>query len=222
MRALLPLLVAVAAASPVAATTDAQLQQLIADSAKAPVVGFERTTKAELRADPKKEPALVVDRFTPKSATAGNWTLLSVDGRKPTPEELAAHAKGNINPPGFHNPHKLLSGTPSSRRDVDGKTVFLWNSLPKGAVVTPGGDISAGLSAEATMEGAKLSEVRVFAAKPIRVKIVASVDKFNVTSLYRQGANSLPFLVQQTSETDVTAPMGMGGKRRAVASFKPL
>ena len=64
--------------------------------------------------------------------------------------------------------------------------------------------------------------MRIFAAKPIRVKIVASVNKFNVTSLYRQGANGLPVLTTQTSETDVTAPMGMGGKRRSVASFKPL
>ena len=222
MRPLLPLIVAVAAASPLAAAVDPQLQQLLAQSAKAPVVGFERTTRAEVRADPKKEPALVVDRFAPKSADTGSWTLISVDGRKPTPQELEAHAKGNTNPPGFHNLHKLLSLPPTGRRDADGKTIFVWKSLPKGSVVTPGGDISSHLSAEATMDGSNLSEVRVFAAAPFKVKIVASINKFNVTSLYRPGANGLPFLVAQTSDTDVTAPMGLGGKRRSVASFKPL
>ena len=109
MRPLLPIFVALAAASPLAAAGDPQLQQLLAQSAKAPVVGFERTFRAEVRADPKKEPALVVDRFTPRSAATGSWTLVSVDGRKPTLQEVEAHAKGNSNPPGFHNLHKLLS-----------------------------------------------------------------------------------------------------------------
>ena len=222
MRPLLPLIVAVAAASPLAAAVDPQLQQLLAQSAKAPVVGFERTTRAEVRADPKKEPALVVDRFAPRSAETGSWTVVSVDGRKPTPQEVEAHAKGNSNPPGFHNLHKLLSLPPTSRREADGKTIFLWNSLPKGSVVTPGGDISSGISAEATLEGGRLSELHLFARKPIRVKVIASVDRFDVLSRYQTGANGLPFLTSQTNETDVTAPMGYGGKRRSVASFQPL
>lgn len=222
MRAYLPMLVLAATASPLAATTDARLQQLLAESAKAPVVAFERTTRTELRADPKAEPALVVDRFTPKSVASGSWTVVSVDGRKPAPHELEAHAKGNSTPPGFHNLHRLLGPTPTSRRESGGKTIYFWKSLPKGAVVTPGGDISSHLSAEATLDGSELEEVRIFASQPFRVKIVASVNKFNVISQYRPGGNGLPFLSAQTSDTDVTAPMGMGGKRRSIASFKPL
>lgn len=205
-----------------AAQANGSLERVLADSAKATPVAFERTMRAEQRADPAKEPALVVDRFSPK----GGWTVVSVDGRKPTQKELEAHAKGNSTPPGFHNVHKLLANPPSSRAEKDGKAVYFWSSLPKGAVVTPGGDISANLSAEAIVDesGARplLNEVRIFAAKPFRVKVVASINKFNVVSVYRPGANGATFLVAQASDTDVSAPMGMGGKRRSSASFKPL
>ncbi|WP_374388224.1 hypothetical protein [Sandaracinobacter sp.] len=222
MRAVLPAVAVLALSSPLAASADPLLQRLLAESAKAPVVAFERTTKAEIRADPGKEPALVVDRFTPKSADSGSWTVVSIDGRKPAPQELEAHAKGNGTPPGFHNLHRLLSQTPTSRREAGGKTIYFWKSLPKGAVVTPGGDISGHLSAEATLDGTALDEVRIFAGEPFRVKIVASINRFNITSHYKTGANALPFLTAQVVDTDVTAPMGMGGKRRSVASFKPL
>ncbi len=209
-----------------AVQADPVLQSILAESAKAPVVGFERTTRAELRADPAKEPGVIVDRFTPTSANAGTWTMLSVDGRKPTPREQEAHAKGNGNPPGFHNLHRLLAGQPTRRTEADGKTHYFWDSLPKGSVITPGGDISSHISAEAVVDHSvgkpALREVRLFAAKPFHVKIVASVNKFNVVSTYRPGANGGTFLVAQTNDTDVTAPMGMGGKKRSVVSFRPL
>lgn len=209
-----------------AAQADTALDRIIAESAKTPAVAFERTTRAELRSDPEKEPAVVVDRFIPTSGTEGHWTVVSVDGRKPTPKELEAHAKGNGPPPGFHNVHKLLSMPHARRTEKDGKAVYFWTSLPKGSVITPGGDISSNLSAEVTLDEAggkpTLSEVRIFAAKPFRVKIVASINKFNVISSYRPGANGTPFLVSQFTDTDVNAPMGLGGKRRTIVSFKPL
>jgi hypothetical protein len=215
---------AAAAPSLAAATveTDAPLQQLLAESARAPVVAFERTTRIESRVDPKAEPALIVDRFMPESRATGSWTIVSVDGHKPSPHEAEAHAMGNAAPPGFHNLHRLLGPAPTSRRESGGKTIYFWKSLPKGAVVTPGGDISSHLSAEATLRGSELEEVRIFASRPFHVKVVASVKRFNIISQYRPGGNGLPFLSAQTNDTDVTAPLGMGAKRRSTASFRPL
>lgn len=210
-----------------AANADARLDRIIAESSKAAPVAFERVTRAELRADPEKEPALVVDRFQPGTGAAGGWTVVSVDGRKPTPKELEAHARDNSSTaPGFHNFHKLITTPPVRVTEKDGKTVYAWNRLPRGTIITPGGDISANLSLEATVEdsGGKptLSEVRIFAARPFRVKVVASINRFNVVSHYKPLANGMPFLVAQTAETDVSAPMGLGGKRKSSASFKPL
>ncbi|MGL6043938.1 MAG: hypothetical protein ACRC1J_08445 [Sandaracinobacteroides sp.] len=208
------------------ARADAALQQILAESAGAPLPAIERTTRAELRAHPEKEPALVVDRFVP-AGTSGRWTLVSVDGRKPTAKEAEAHRKGNAAiVPGFHRLHKVLGGPPTRRTEADGRTIFLWSSLPEGAVVTPGGDISGKLSAEATLEqvGGKplISEVRVFAAKPFKIRGIATMNSFNVVSLYRPGNGGLPFLTSQTSASDVDAPFGLGGKRRSQISFKPL
>lgn len=210
-----------------AAEADAVIDRIVAESAKSAPVAFERVTRAEVRADPQKEPALVVDRYQPKAGTAGNWTVVSVDGRKPTPKDLETHAKNNSSPaPGFHNLHRMMASPPARVTEKDGKTIYLWTSLPKGTVITPGGDISSNLSLETTVEevGGKplTSEVRIFAAKPFRVKVVASINRFNVVSHYKPGANGTPFLVSQTAETDVSAPMGLGGKRKSIATFKPL
>ncbi len=226
MRA--PLLAFALFALPAAAQADPMLQSILAQSAKAPVVGFERTVRAEVRANPEKEPATVVERFVPKSPTSGTWTLVSVDGRKPTQKELEAAAKntGNGVIPGFHRLHVVLGAPPSRRTESGGRTVFHWNSLPEGAVTTPGGDISSKLSAEAHVEeqGGKpiISHVRIYAAKPFKIRGIATMHSFDVTSLYKPGTSGLPFLTAQTSASDVSAPFGMGGKRRSSISFKPL
>ena len=187
----LPAVAVLALSSPLAASADPLLQRLLAESAKAPVVAFERTTKAEIRADPGKEPALVVDRFTPKSADSGSWTVVSIDGRKPAPQELEAHAKGNGTPPGFHNLHRLLSQTPTSRREAGGKTIYFWKSLPKGAVVTPGGDISGHLSAEGALEmGADRGAPVEVAVDPLEVEDVLDLRHRRVTSPARRAGGA--------------------------------
>lgn len=228
MRQTLILLSFLTVAAPAAAQADPVLQSILAQSAKAPFVGFERTVRAEVRADPAREPALVVERFTPRDARSGTWTLVSVDGRKPTEKELEAARKANATGmvPGFHRLHMVLSAPPARRAEADGRITYLWNSLPEGAVVTPGGDISDKLAAEATVEqaGGKpiISRVRIFAAKPFKIRGIATMHSFDVTSLYKPGASGIPFLTTQTSASDVTAPFGMGGKRRSQVSFRPL
>lgn len=219
-------LAAIALALPGVARADSQLSAILAESARAPVVGFERTARAELRADPGKEPEVVVDRFVPKSASTGEWTLLSIDGRKPNADEQKRHSQQNQIIPGFHRLHKVLGAPPTRRTPAGDRTVYQWASLPAGAVTTPGGDISANLSAEATVEtvGGKplISRIRIYAAKPFKIRGIATMNSFEVTSLYRTGPQGLPFLAAQTSASDVSAPFGMGGKRRTQLSFKPL
>jgi hypothetical protein len=230
MRAslLVPAIFAVAALVAPAARADPVLQAILAQSAKAPVVGFERSMRAELRGDPEKEPASLVDRFVPKTASSGTWTLVSIDGRKPTAKEQETFSKNSADGviPGFHRLHIVLGAPPSRRTEADGRTTYLWNSLPAGAVKTPGGDISARLSAEAQVEqvGGKpmISQVRIFAAKPFKIRGIATMHSFDVTSVYKPGAAGIPFLAAQTSASDVSAPFGMGGKRRSIVSFKPI
>jgi len=226
MMAAAILILAPAAAS-AAVEPGPALQKALSESARAPVAGFERTARAEIRANPAKEPEVVVDRFVPRDNVSGTWTLISIDGRKPTADEIARHRKANAEGPipGFHRLHKVLGSTPARRTVQDGRTVYRWNGLPPGAVVTPGGDISANLSAEATVEDVDgkplISKVRIFAAQPFRIRGIATMNQFDVTSQYRHGP-AHPILTAQTSETDVKAPFGIGGKRKTTFGFRPL
>jgi hypothetical protein len=229
MRHVLPvaLLSIAALAAPAQANTDAVLKQLLAESAKAPVTAFERTVRAEQRPESDKGPAHLVERFTPTGHSSGRWSLISADGKAPTTKQVEQHRKTSAEAviPGFHRLHLVLSPAPTKRTEVSGKAVYLWPSLPEGAVTTPGGDISRNLSAEATVDdsGGKpvISKVRIFAAKPFKIRGIATMNSFEVTSLYRLQGN-MPVLVSQTSQSDVKAPFGLGGVRRSTMTYRPL
>lgn len=224
---LLALLSVSAIAAPAAANADPVLKQLLAESAKAPVTGFERSLRAEVRPDSDKGPAQYVERFTPTGPASGRWTLISLDGKAPTAKQVEQHRKTSAEAviPGFHRLHLVLSPTPTKRTEAGGRTVYLWPSLPEGAVTTPGGDISRNLSAEATVEDAGgkpiISKVRIFAAKPFKIRGIATMNSFEVTSQYRLNG-ALPVLVSQTSQSDVKAPFGFGGVRKSVITYRPL
>ena len=224
---LLALLSVSAIAAPAAANADPVLKQLLAESAKAPVTGFERSLRAEVRPDSDKGPAQYVERFTPTGPASGRWTLISLDGKAPTAKQVEQHRKTSAEAviPGFHRLHLVLSPTPTKRTEAGGRTVYLWPSLPEGAVTTPGGDISRNLSAEATVEDAGgkpiISKVRIFAAKPFKIRGIATMNSFEVTSQSRLNG-ALPVLVSQTSQSDVKAPFGFGGVRKSVITYRPL
>lgn len=219
-------LIAFIALLPAAARADALLDRLVADATRAPVVGFERTIRAQSDAGKEKPAVQMVDRFTPVSASAGRWTLVSVDGREPTKKEAEAQARRQDPPPGFHKLEAILRQPLKSRAEAGGRTLLHWDGLPGGTIITPGGDISASLSAEATVEEvggkAQLTRFRIFAARPIKVKVVATIHNFDLVSLYRPGANGFPFLVSQSLDTNVSAPMGLGGRRQQTISYRPL
>ncbi len=228
MRRILPITVlsAAAIAAP-AAATDPVLKQVLAESAKAPVTGFERALRVEVRPESDKGPTQLVERFTPTGHSSGRWTLISADGKAPTAKQVEQHKKTSAEAviPGFHRLHLVLSPAPTKRTEVGGKAVYLWPSLPEGAVSTPGGDISRNLSAEATVDesGGKpiISKVRIFAAKPFKIRGIATMNSFEVVSSYRLNG-SMPVLVSQTSNSDVKAPFGLGGVRRSVMNYRPL
>lgn len=229
MRRHLPivLLSAAIAALPAWAATEAALKQALAESAQAPVTAFERTLKAEVRPERDRGPAHLVERFTPTGPASGRWSLISADGKAPTPKQVEQHRRNSAEAviPGFHRLHLVLSPAPTKRTEQGGKTVFLWPSLPEGAVTTSGGDISRNLSAEATVEevGGRplISKVRIFAAKPFKIRGIATMNSFEVVSHYRLNG-TMPVLVSQTSHSDVKAPFGFGGVRRSVMTYRPL
>jgi hypothetical protein len=215
-------------AQPAVAQTDPALARMLADAAKAPMVPFERTIRAERLGNKETNGTTRVDRFNPRAPAGRQWTLVSIDGRPPTSKETAEYVKEQADAivPGFHRLPKMLGGPATRHTDSQGRTVFRWKSLLEGAIVTPGGDISKNLLAEALIEDVdgkpQLSTMRVYAAGPFTLRGPAKMNAFDSISRYQPGPGGVPFLVAQTQSADVKAPFGFGGKRRTQISFRPL
>lgn len=213
------------ALSPVAAQADALLDQLRREAKDAPVVAFERTVRTDMLSGKGPASSVQVDRF---NASTRQWTLVSIDGRPPTVDETAKHAKqvAALPVPGFHRLSTVMAGAAKRSTDGNGRTVYRWEQLPAGALASLGPDISTKLSAEALVEDVggrpMVSQMRVYATQPFSIMSVAKMNVFNLVTQYRLKGGSAPFLAIQTSETDLSAPFGRGIKQKTQANFRPL
>ncbi len=211
-----------------AARADDQLDFLRAEAARSDKIGFERTTRAEALKDGKTMVSVRIDRFDPKAQPSRQWTLVSVDGRKPTAREIADHKKlvSSFPVPGFYRLRAILAGEPTQATDERGRTVYRWDRLPPGSLPTPGPDISGRMAAEAVVEkvGGRpmFSRVRIYAPRPFSILSVAKMKAFDLMNIYQADGSGPPVLVAQTSLTDVSAPFGQGGRSKSEISFRPL
>jgi hypothetical protein len=216
---------AVAAAAIVSpARADAVLDQIRAEARATPMTPFERTVRVEQGSRP---PVVRVDRFNPAAPAGRQWTLVSVDGRAPTSDEVSEHARQvNAQPvPGFHRLPTLLQGPPTAIERQGPRTVYRWAALKKGAAPSgQGPDFSERLSAEATvLTGARpvLEQVRVFAAEGFGVMGVARINRFESLSRYTQGSRGHQ-LAGQNTEVDARIPFRASGATRTTATFRAL
>lgn len=216
-------LVALFAAS--ASLAHPEIDRLVAESARAPQVAFERTSRITMDGKPT---VVMVDRFDPRAPAGRRWTLLTVDGRAPTADDVKRYAKQNSEDdvPGFHRLHELLEGKPPTCTAAAGNTLCRWPNLAAGAVRMKGPDLSERLSAEVALEPAAgriiPASVRVYAAQPFTIMAVAKMHKLDVVSTYVPGRNGVPFLAAQNIDVDVTAPFGKGAKSHTEVRFRPL
>ncbi len=210
------------------AQADALLNQLRAEAAKAPIMGFERTVSIEEAGSKGRSVLNRVERFDPKAPKGSQWSLVSVDGRSPTTEDIKAFerdvAMGPV--PGFHRLGDFLQGEPTRKVPTTGGTIYQWQSLKPGALGNNGPDISTRLSAEALVKEVGgtpvISKLRIYAAKPFSIMMVAKMHSFDAITTYSLGRNGLPFIDTQSSDTDATIPMRGTGTRKTRFSYRPL
>lgn len=222
---LLRLLLILASVVPGLADPD-DLKRRILDHARSVTVGdysYTRTVRTTKVEDGKTTESVVVERFDPASP-AQRWTLISVDGRPPTAEELKKHAKSW---PKRRTAHygwvANYFGTPATvSTDSRGRTVFRFPSLPPETVVVTNVDISASSICEATVDtsGAVpfVEQARFTLTKPIRLKVVAKLEKFVATSRYRMMPDGKPVPVEHVSNASGSL-LGMPGRVRSVLTF---
>lgn len=178
---------------------------------------FTRTVRTEQISGGKKEKKVMVDKFDPNKSLETRWTLVSVDGSSPSADAQAAYHKGAMKRrvvPGYHRLAGYFGAPSTSTTDSTGRTAFRFASLPKEAVTVFDTDVSQSASAEASVSGASespfIEEVRI-TLKPMRLKLIMKLQRYESTARYRVGPEGKPLLMEQTSDM-VGSGMGQEGR----------
>ncbi len=186
----------------------AQAQTMSADD-----YAFTRTIRTEATSNGKTEKKVSIEQFDPTKPANARWTLVSVDGAAPSADESKRHQKEAAKRrivPGYHRVAAYFGAPATSATDSSGKTVFKFAALPKGAVSVLDTDVSHNATAEASVaegNGTPYVEQVRFTVRPMRLKLVMKLDKFETSARYRLGPGGKPFLMESTSEM---AGSGMG------------
>ena len=200
---------------------DPLLQQLVAGArAISPATQtFERVVRTTSQ---EKDTAPVtrtrVDRWDGKALTP-----VTIDGRAPTPDQIADSTKASAGRPvpGYYRIADFLKGGAIRVADSQGRTVYRINGLPKGSV-NVGKDISGSLVGEATVDTAGpqpyVSRLRVFLPKPLSFFMVAKLDSFEQVNDYRLGIDGRPVQVRSVQSMS-GAQFGKAGTTRSEATY---
>jgi hypothetical protein len=165
-------------------------------------LAFDRTT-AITRASPLgKRTTTFVERWDGRV-----WSLVSVNGRAPTPNQVHETAKAaeKIPVPGYYRLAELLSAAGDRRTEADGRILLTIPRLPSGTVSTGSDDISAHLTGEATImlnDGQPwVQSLKVTAREPFKLGMLIKVTRFEQIFQYRLDTNGQPRLASQNADS---------------------
>ncbi|MEI6418621.1 MAG: hypothetical protein WCO82_06115 [Sphingomonadales bacterium] len=215
--AAIPALALLLAAAPVDPVRDAIIKQSAAMSPAQ--IKFTRTVTLTRRAPTGTSKTVRVDSWDGQ-----RWALISIDGKPPTPQQIAeadkAAAGGTV--PGYHNIAKMLAAATESRRDADGRLVLVIPRLPAGMVRTNGNDISDNLAGQAFVATAKgkpfVQQLKISAREPFSLNMTTKISAFTQVTDYQLDANGRPRLVGQ--HFDSTGSMfGISGGQSSETVF---
>jgi hypothetical protein len=216
----------VSAASAADDNTEALKQRIVAH---ARTVGpedfaFTRTARVEQIEGEKKETRTTVEKFDPRKPADQRWTLVSVDNRTPTADELKNHRKEapKRRVANYSRMANYFAAPSTSAVGPNGRTVFKFTQLPKESVVVNNNDLSANSVAEVTVDASGATpiaeQVQFTLVKPMRLMMVAKVERFVSTTRYRVLADGKPAPVEQVSEMSGSM-MGKTGRIKTTLTY---
>ena len=165
-------------------------------------IAFERTTTAIRRGPGMKEKTVTVERWDGRA-----WSLVSVNGKAPSANQLKAFRKATaINPvPGYHRMASLLAAAADVSTDDDGRKILKIPVLPPGSVMADKADISSHLSGEAviaTTDGKPwVARLKVRARENFKLNMLIKVTNFEQVSDYSLGPDGKPRLASQSADS---------------------
>jgi hypothetical protein len=185
---------------------------------------FTRIVRTEGTQAGKTEKKITIEKYDPTKPADGRWTLISVDGAAPSAEASNSFRKEAAKRrivPGYHRIANYFAAPATASTDSRGRTVFQFASLPKGSVTVLEADVSQNSSAEAWLSDANgtpfVEQVRI-TVKPMRLKLVMKLQKFETTAHYRVGPDGKPILTESTTEM-AGSGMGQEGTMHTVATY---
>lgn len=229
----LALLSAAAVGTSFAQQNDEELKQRIlaqAQSVRADDYAFTRTTESEASFFGKKTKVVRTEKYDPTKSPDARWTLVSVNGAAPSAADLrkyrTAAAKRRV-VPGYHRLANYFGAPATISSKAGDRTLFHFDSLPKGSVTIQGADLSRLARADASVTdagGAPFVEQVSFTLKPKRRKLIARVDRYETTFRYRMGPDGKPLLIATTSDL-FGSGLGVEAKMHTAAvysDYKPV
>lgn len=205
-----------------AAHADALQDQLLAGAraVRADAYVFRRTLAIERTGAPRQ---VRVEQFDPRRPANARWGLVSIDGRTPTPKELADARKQRRGPiPSYADLARWI-GAPATRAPAPaGYALYRFARLPKGALKLGPSDVSGNMGAEAlvNLKGPRpfVERVRWTANKPFRMMLVASIRSMDITGRYRLHPDGQPVPADLSSQT-AGSLFGKSGQLRTAATY---
>jgi len=184
---------------------------------------FTRTSRSEQTSNGKTEVHTQVDKYDPSKSGDARWTLVSVDGAAPSADVLSKYKKENANRhvPGYYRLGKYLGTAATTSTDSKGRTVFHFGSLPKDTALVMNSDVSSNTSSDVAVteaNGTPFAEQVHITVKPMRIKLLMKLERYESTSRYRLGPEGKPLLAEQTAEMSGSG-MGQEGKVHSVITY---
>lgn len=182
-------------------------------------LAFDRASNAVRRGGGTTTTTTSVDRWNGRT-----WTLVSIGGKSPTPEQRQAHARAvkAVPVPGYYRVAGLLAAAVGSHSDAEGRTVWQIPALPPGSVFTDSGDISSHLKAEARVarrgDRVWIDQVRITEREAFKMNVLIKVTAFAQTLDYELGNDGKPRQVAQASQSAGTM-FGFPGGETALVTF---
>lgn len=182
-------LTAATALIPATAHADALQNEVLAGirATRADSFAFQRTITIERTGAARK---VMVDRYDPRRPEPQRWSIVSIDGRAPTPKEATKSLKDRRGQVASYAELAKWFGGPATRSETaPGHVTYRFARLPDGVLKIGSHDASPDTQAEAVVNTTArtpfVERVRLTSTKPFRMMLVASVQSMVVNARYR-------------------------------------
>ena len=176
---------------------------------------FTRTLRAEDETDTK----IIVERFDPRVRTNGGWTLVSIDGREPNGKEREEASKryAAAHVPGYPRIVEWV-GQPATET-AEGLS---YASFAKDTFEVGPADVSRKMAGVARLarhgDRVWVDQARFHLTKPMRIMLVAKLDRMEIVTDYRLLPGGDPVIARQVFDMRGSIP-GRSGTQRTVMTY---